>query len=315
MQNIVEYEGDNNRRTADRASESIQARPKGLWLELIANFKMMQFDFNGQVMLLLVAKGEMDYTNVQRRKISERIESIKHIPAVFYFDNLLTYERDRLVEQGVYFIVADKFAFVPTLIINRLSTKSEIKELFYPSTQYILFYHLQIESLDGLSLKELEDKVPYKYKTIAKSIKQLEALGLVSPEGSRNKKLVFELSGKELWDKASTNLIDPIKSIEYTSDVFPEGDIGGISALSHYSMLVPEDVPTRVLTAEWVREHKYSIPELHSFEDTQRIEIWKYPPSGTSGYVDKLSLFLTLKDDNDPRVEKEIAIMMNKIKW
>ncbi len=288
---------------------------KGLWLELIANFKMMQFDFNGQVMLLLVAKGEMDYTNVQRRKISERIESIKHIPAVFYFDNLLTYERDRLVEQGVYFIVADKFAFVPTLIINRLSTKSEIKELFYPSTQYILFYHLQIESLDGLSLKELEDKVPYKYKTIAKSIKQLEALGLVSLEGSRNKKLVFELSGEELWDKASTNLIDPIKSIEYTSDVFPEGDIGGISALSHYSMLVPEDVPTRVLTAEWVREHKYSIPELHSFEDTQRIEIWKYPPSGTSGYVDKLSLFLTLKDDNDPRVEKEIAIMMNKIKW
>ncbi len=288
---------------------------KGLWLELIANFKMMQFDFNGQVMLLLVAKGEMDYTNVQRRKISERIESIKHIPAVFYFDNLLTYERDRLVEQGVYFIVADKFAFVPTLIINRLSTKSEIKELFYPSTQYILLYHLQIESLDGLSLKELEDKVPYKYKTIAKSIKQLEALGLVSLEGSRNKKLVFELSGKELWDKASTNLIDPIKSIEYTSDVFPEGDIGGISALSHYSMLVPEDVPTRVLTAEWVREHKYSIPELHSFEDTQRIEIWKYPPSGTSGYVDKLSLFLTLKDDNDPRVEKEIAIMMNKIKW
>ena len=288
---------------------------KGLWLELIANFKMMQFDFNGQVMLLLVAKGEVDYTNVQRRKISERIESIKHIPAVFYFDNLLTYERDRLVEQGVYFIVADKFAFVPTLIINRLSTKSEIKELFYPSTQYILLYHLQIENLDGLSLKELEDKVPYKYKTIAKSIKQLEALGLVCLEGSRNKKLVFELSGKELWDKASTNLIDPIKSIEYTSDVFPEGDIGGISALSHYSMLAPEDVPTRVLTAEWVREHKSSIPELHSFEDTQRIEIWKYPPSGTSGYVDKLSLYLTLKDDKDPRVEKEIEIMMNEIKW
>ena len=215
----------------------------------------------------------------------------------------------------MYFVVADKFAFVPTLIINRLSTKSEIKELFYPSTQYILLYHLQIESLDGLSLKELEDKVPYKYKTIAKSIKQLEVLGLLRLEGSRNKKLVFELSGKELWNRASANLIDPIKSIEYTSDVFPEGDIGGISALSHYSMLAPEDVPTRALSVEWMREHKSSIPELHSFENTQRIEIWKYPPLGTSGYVDKLSLFLTLKDDNDPRVEKEIEIMMNEIKW
>lgn len=288
---------------------------KGLWLELIANFKMMQFEFNGQVMLLLVDKGNVDYTNVQRRKISERIESVKHIPAVFYFDNLLTYERDRLVEQGVYFVVADKFAFVPTLIINRRSAKSEIKESFYPSTQYILLYHLQIKSLDGLPLKELEDMVPYKYKTISKSLKQLEALGLVRLEGSRNKKLVFELSGKELWDKASTNLIDPIKSIEYTSDVFSEGDIGGISALSHYSMLAPEDVPTRVISVDWVREHRSSLPELHSFEDTQRIEIWKYPPLGNSGYVDKLSLFLTLKDDNDPRVEKEIEIMMNEIKW
>jgi len=288
---------------------------KGLWLELIANFNMMQFEFNGQVMLLLVAKGKLDHTNMQRRKISEIIESVKHIPAVFYFDDLLTYERDRLVEQGVYFVVADKFAFVPTLIINRLSTKSKIKELFYPSTQYILLYHLQVENLDGLSLKELEDKVPYKYKTIAKSIKQLEALGLVRLEGRRNKKLVFKLSGKELWDKATTNLIDPIKNIEYTSDVFLEGVIGGISALSHYSMLALEDVPTRVLTVEWVREHKSSMPELHSFEDTQRIEIWKYPALGTSGYVDKLSLFLTLKNDKDPRIEKEIEIMMNEIKW
>lgn len=288
---------------------------KGLWLELIANFNMMQFEFNGQVMLLLVAKGNVNYTNVQRRKISERIESVKHIPAVFYFDNLLTYERDRLVEQGVYFVVADKFAFVPTLIINRRSAKSEIKESFYPSTQYILLYHLQIKNLDGLPLKELEDIMPYKYKTIAKSIKQLEALGLIRLEGSRNKKLVFELAGRELWDKASTNLVDPIKSIEYISDVFPEGDIGGISALSHYSMLAPEDVPTRVLSVEWMREHKSSMPVLHSFEDTQRIEIWKYPPLGNSGYVDKLSLYLTLKNDNDPRVEKEIEIMMNEIKW
>ncbi len=71
-------------------------------------------------------------------------------------------------------------------------------------------------------------------------------------------------------------------------------------------MLAPEDVMTRVLTAEWVREHKASIPELHSFEDIQRIEIWKYPPLGTSGYVDKLSLFLTLKDDKDRGLRKKL---------
>ena len=73
-----------------------QARPKKV-SELIANFKMMQFDFNGRLCFLLVAKGEMDYTNEQRRKISGKIESIKHIRLYFTFDNLLTYRRDRLV--------------------------------------------------------------------------------------------------------------------------------------------------------------------------------------------------------------------------
>lgn len=124
---------------------SIQEK-KGLWLELIANFDMMQFEFNGQVMLLLVTKGEVDYTNVQRRKISERIESVKHIPAVFYFDNLLTYERDRLVEQGVYFVVADKFAFVPTLIINRRSTKARLRNCFIrqPNIFFFIIYRLRV---------------------------------------------------------------------------------------------------------------------------------------------------------------------------
>ena len=49
-----------------------------------------------------------------------------------------------------------------------------------------------------------------------------------------------------------------------------------------------------------------------SFEDTQRIEIWQYPPLVNSAYIDKWSLYLTLKNDNDPRVDKEIEIMMDE---
>lgn len=47
--------------------------------------------------------------------------------------------------------------------------------------------------------------------------------------------------------------------------------------------------------------------------DEQRIEIWSYPPLSVNGVVDELSLYLTLKDDEDPRVEKELENMMNKI--
>lgn len=43
------------------------------------------------------------------------------------------------------------------------------------------------------------------------------------------------------------------------------------------------------------------------------IEVWKYLPLGKDGYVDKLSLYLTLMEDLDPRVEKELEIMLNTI--
>lgn len=308
-------------KTITIAGQHIQLRDlskkgrEGLWLEIIANFKIMQFEFNGRSMLLLIDKNETSYSPIQRRKISERIESVKNMDVVFFFDKLLTYERDRLVNQGVYFIVSDKYAFVPTLIINRKTSQSAISESFYPSTQYILFYHLQVENLNGLHLKDLEARLPYKYKTIAKSLKQLESLKLVLLEGTKNKKLVFEMGGKILWEKSLKSLINPIKRTVYSSEPFKEGLIGGISALSHYSMIAPEDIPTRVLTSEWVREHRFLLPKMLPFVDFQPIEIWKYPPLGNTVYVDKLSLYLTLKEDNDPRVEKELEIMMNQIKW
>ena len=49
--------------------------------------------------------------------------------------------------------------------------------------------------------------------------------------------------------------------------------------------------------------------------DGSFLELWKYRPIITDGTVDKLSLFLALKDDPDPRVESELADMMEAIEW
>ena len=42
------------------------------------------------------------------------------------------------------------------------------------------------------------------------------------------------------------------------------------------------------------------------------IEIWNYPPL-RQDYADPISLYLTLRDDRDPRTEKELEIMINKL--
>jgi hypothetical protein len=47
------------------------------------------------------------------------------------------------------------------------------------------------------------------------------------------------------------------------------------------------------------------------------IEIWRYNPSilSKSGIVDRLSLYLSLKDSKDERIQIELDNMINEIKW
>lgn len=287
---------------------------KNLWLGLLVEFDLYQFAMNNRQLLLLVAKDSANYSPLQLSKIAQRIETTTQYTAVFYFGSMPTYERDRLVDKGVYFIVSDKFAFVPELLANRRLSKNEIPTQLLPSTQYLLLLHLQHRSLNGMTIKEIGEFSPYQYATLAKSAQQLAALGLaeLSADSGRTKLLRFTIGKRELWGKALPHFINPIKRIGYSDEPLNAGLIGGIEALSHYSMLVGEDVPTRVFTIEESKELDFS---MSRFEDVQRVEIWKYSPIVSEGYVDKLSLYISLRDDRDPRVEKELETMINEMLW
>lgn len=283
-----------------------ESEKKKLWPGITATFDIHSFFFNGHEMLLFSRNEGISYTPLQQRKMAERIDGIFHLPSVFYYENLPTYERDRLVAQGVFFIVGTKFAFLPSLYANRRLNKEVSGSELLPSAQYILLLHLQSQNLNGSTLKDLANITPYKYATISKAIKQLRSKGLVETEkeGRSDGILKFDNNPRSIWDKAQPYLTSPVKKVVYLPQQIDYGDIGGINALSRYSMLAPETVPTRVFT-------KFDSKLTSTYENIQRIEIWKYPPIvKEEGYVDKLSLYRSLKDDKDPRIEKELEIMI-----
>lgn len=288
-----------------------ESEKRKLWIALTTGFNIYNFTFNGAPMLLLENKQTEKYTSLQQRKIAERVENILGRPAVFYFEGLPTFERDRLVAQNVFFIVGAKFAFLPTLLANRRFANTIFPEELLPSAQYLLLLHLQSDGLNGISVKDLEKTTPYKYSTLSKAVQQLKEKNLVEVvrNGQSNNVLQFENDPKRLWMNAIPYLTSPVKKIGYLSQPIEKGIIGGISALSHYTMLAPEKNPTRVFFKTFEKEF---LP----YEEDQRIEIWKYPPIITeNGYVDKLSLYLSLRHDKDPRVEKELEIMINEMPW
>ena len=101
----------------------------------------------------------------------------------------------------------------------------------------------------------------------------------------------------------------PLKKSFYCDSVknevaYPQG---GINALAHYSMLVPEAIKTLVAVerTDAVKEDNYE--RINSWDGAFRIEIWKYPPINIEqGFADWLSLALTLMNNEDPRVHKEV---------
>ena len=291
-----------------------QSEEKGLWFGLLIAFRIYKFSFNNSDMLLLEAIGEDGFPPGQLRKIADRIYAAKHCESVFYFDSLPTFERDRLVKQGVYFIVGEKFAMLPQILMNRLMGKRNFGETLRPAAQYMLLSHLQEGGFDGKSFKDLEMSLHYKYATIANAVKQLEEVGLMETTvgDNRVKRLAITMDNASLWEKAQKVLTSPICKVIYASNPV-DGVIGGVSALSEYSMLAPENVPTRVLTQPQFKEYCSGGLKAFPTEDMQRIEVWSYPPISKNGFADKLSLYLSLKDNKDPRVEKELELMMKKL--
>lgn len=257
--------------------------------------------------------------------ISHKSEASLHLPLVYILDSCPAYFRQRLIDKGVYFVVSDKYAFLPTLIANERIRTAPVAQRLTPVAQYLLLYHLQVQKLDGLSAKEIAGYVPYSYSNVTLGLVCLEDLGLIRREldSCKRKIIRFSADGKELYDKAVQYTQNPVESHLYcdtlnSERVFPTCSI---NALSHYSMLLPDPERMIAMSKKALKELRKScaIEGENRYDGNVFIEVWKYPPVTEKGYdgewVDKLSLALSLADDHDPRVEKEVEQMMTEIIW
>ena len=292
---------------------------KGVYTDTVLSFNIYATSYKGSEFILLSPKKKDRYTPLQYSNISRRVSDALGKPAAFLFDNLVYYERNRMLNRGVYFIVSDKYAYLPFLIINARTNEVSEKSSLTPVAQYILFYHLQGMSLDGKTYKDVERYIPYKYVTITRAVKVLEQFSLCElRRGSDGSMIIhFIADDRKLWETAVPYLINPIKDTMYCDDIRTEDElcVCSYNALAQYTSLNPEQMHMFALdkVAFKEMESKNCFWGLNKMDGNAKIEIWEYPPICSKNVVDKLSLYMTLKDDSDPRVENELEIMINEL--
>lgn len=246
---------------------------------------------------------------------------------ILVIDSLSSHDRNRLVHRGVPFIVPASQTFIPMVFLDLrerqpLPQATKAKKLT-PAAQCLLLYHLQKSALDEISMNYLASKIGYSAIMMSKVRTELQNAKLA--ESRRVGKTVvirFKEKGLQLWQAAQPYLKDPVRKkywVRWKQPGYPALR-SGISALSDESMLSDDQIPTYAL---WHKSFQQNLEKglFHGCrtpdEANTCVEAWTYNPLVTGGdqKVDKLSLYLSLMNNPDERVQQQLEYLTNKIAW
>lgn len=295
----------------------------GLNMLSLMRFSYYHGVFNDKEMCFLLPKENTELTPSRCRSHADRIGEALDMPVVFILQPTQYINRKRLIEQEVYFVISNKYAFLPMLFLNSLKRTRKHKKgtTLSPAAQYILLYYLQSQIGPVCTIKDFLKVVPFSYQSIGRALMNLENFGLCRSEIIPNieKRISFINDKRSLWVSALKYMRNPVKRVAYTDDALPVATtiISGLTALSHYSHLNPERRQTVAIYDKDYGKIFKDIPNIYEDEGNTRIEGWIYPPEmfPSSGYVDRLSLYLSLQAIPDARVEKELEIIIEKMPW
>lgn len=271
-------------------------------------------DFNG---VAIEPKSEEDFR--MTRNLVSTVERKTGMPVLLIVESLDHYQRRVLIDNRINFIVPNKQIYLPAVgvLMNErgLGVRQAASERLSGVATAIITLQLSKGTLQGKSVSQAADIMGYSVKTLSLAVNQLEENGLVTlkPEG-RKKILDFILPPKELWNKAFNLSDSPMEKRMFAIDKEMASKIGikaSDSALSEISMLA---APQKEVYAVYARNPQLRDLELNPNDGSVIIEVWKTDPAlaAANGIVDIFSLTLTYKDDDDPRIRKELDKLLTE---
>ena len=305
-------------------SENIVVKPvcksmqDKLPISIVGNFELYDGQILGKNVLFAFINDGNIITPVQTKKQLDMIQRKTGMVTILVPRYLYSYNVSRLIVQKVNFVIPNKQMFIPSLLLDltivNIANEESKNDTITPLTQCLLLYHLETESLSGRTSYELADKLSVSYASINRALRWLVSKDLIKLEGVKTKTLQIDLSDRELWNKALPLLVSPIEQLYYTDALLDGQTISGVNALSSYTMLNEE-------SRQCCAVSKKDFKALKIIADKQfgqnEIQVWKYNPRmlSSTGVVDKLSLYLSLKDNEDERIQIELERLINEIPW
>jgi len=295
-------------------------------LFLREHFEFAEVELFGHRMLLAVEKTPPDELSASEyARNAAMLRQGLGQDVVLVMAKLPSYVRNRLVRDGVPFIVPGAQMFLPMVMVDlreRFSkASSRIQDKLSPVSQLVVIYQILREPVAHIPLAQLGKRLAYSPQAVSFAQEELQNTNLC--DARRAGKMVFlefRLGGKALWEKAEPLMASPVRRTRWVRWGQPRARavVSGTTALSRLSMLAEDAVPTygmrdRELVAAF---EKGELLGCGGSDDADaRMESWKYDPwvLAENGVADPCSLYLSLRRSGDERVQKEIGFLIERL--
>lgn len=261
---------------------------------------------------IVFALSKSENTPLGYQKAQELLRRATGKNVIMVVSNLSPINTHRMVGKGVDFIVPGQRMFMPSVFID-LGGRIVSKAIgpIPPAAQFIVLYHLEIVPLNGKDAKEIAAITGYSYLTVTRALKWISDNVFPLKNKGRQKLLAFP-NYKETLDGFKPFLRSPVVKSIHTEDILSgiDGVIAGESALEEMTMLSSNGVCKAVS-----KETKVVVEEDE--KGFNCVEIWMYSPKdlAKNGICDKISLLLSMGENEDERISMELEKIKKEVKW
>lgn len=290
-------------------------------------FEFRQLDILGKTVVLALDRHPGQSSLKEIGASLDKVRAVAGHPAVYVTESMASYERKRLIERKVPFIVPGNQLYVPELGVD-------LREYFRrrpgpaqaplsPAAQAMLVSALLRPSWEPeWHPSEAATRLGYTPMTLSRAVREIVATGLAQArKAGRSQVLVMMHSPQETWERAGPVLRTPVQRVTWTSTPVAAGSsrrLAGLSALAHRSMLTAPRSPVYAVSRSVWNTLKAKVVELPAaMPGADEWQLWSYSTTleADSDTVDPLSLILSLRGSPDERVQGALDALKAQLPW
>jgi hypothetical protein len=244
---------------------------------------------------------------------------------IYVHTAISSYNRDRLIKHKIPFIAPGAQMFLPMIGIDlreHFKRLRETRTIFSPATQALILNMIYGKKFEGVTPSEMAKDLGYSPMTMTRTFDELQQAGIGEHlVKGKVRSLRVNGTGASFWEDSLPYLRSPVKVPMHIADLkSPKvGVLAGLSAVAHYSSLAEPRNTILAIDKSQVGsvllDKKFLRPAPEP--GTTEIQVWFYSPLlfSKKSIADPLSVFLSLKDDEDERTQSALVELMEGIKW